>query len=361
MTPTVKDIAAAARVSAATVSLVLNGKGGISDDTRHRVLQVAAEMGYVQRTQRAVRSSASARTLRFLKIATHGHTVNRDHSTFISDYIDGMSEQARELGYQLEVVSHEGTPIREIVLTQARAATTGVIVLGTELGPDDLRLLTTSAVPLVVIDTLHDGIECDFVNMDNREAVRKIVGHLVARGFNRIGCIASDVQTLNLQMRREAFIEAMRHHGLEFRSRDVVTVDSTFDGAHADLSARLREGLEVPQAYFCTNDIIAFGCIKALRDFDIRIPDDLSIIGFDNLPMSAAMDPPLTTIDVSKRKIGQMAVRLLDDRIRSSDPQPSMKVLVGSELVVRASVWPSSPMPGQRKVEAESTSTTGGR
>jgi len=94
----------------------------------------------------------------------------------------------------------------------------------------------------------------------------------------------------------------------------------------------------VPECYVSTNDIITYGCIKAFREFDIRIPQDLSIIGFDNLPMSATMDPPLTTIDVSKRKIGYLAITLLDEQIRSPENQPAVKILVGADLVVRDSV-----------------------
>lgn len=102
--------------------------------------------------------------------------------------------------------------------------------------------------------------------------------------------------------------------------------------------ATLRAGLIVPDCYVCTNDIITYGCIKALREFDIRILTDLSIIGFDNLPMSATMDPPLTTIDVSKRKISNLAITLLAEQIGSQVSEPAVKILVGADLVVRDSV-----------------------
>jgi len=117
-----------------------------------------------------------------------------------------------------------------------------------------------------------------------------------------------------------------------------VTVDSTYDGAYQDMLVKLRAGLTVPECYVCTNDIIAYGCTKALREFDIRIPQNLSLVGFDNIPMSATMDPPLTTIDVSKRKIGSLAITLLAEQIRSQVSEPAVKVLVGADLIVRKSV-----------------------
>lgn len=337
MSSTVREVAELAGVSAATVSLVLNGKGGISEETRTRVLLAAADLNYESRTSRTAKASALG-TLRFLKIAKHGHTVNRDHNTFISDYIDGMSNQAAACGYKLEVVSYEGRPIAELVASLEGAALDGVVVLGTELNEADVRLFEASSLPLVVIDTFHDMVECNFVNMNNRDAVFKILAHLAERGFRHIGFIASNVETINFHLRRQAFLDGMKHFGLDVGAADIVVVDSTYDGAYRDMLDKLRAGLAVPECYVCTNDIITYGCIKALREFDIRIPQNLSLVGFDNLPMSANMDPPLTTIDVSKRKIGNLAITVLAERIRSQVREPAVKILVGAELVVRKSV-----------------------
>lgn len=340
MSSTVKDIAKAAGVSAATVSLVLNGKGGISEDTRTRVLLAASDLNYAPRTaKRSV--TAGPGTLRFLKIARHGHTVNRDHNTFISDYIDGMSHQAGVCGYKLEVVNHEGKAIQDIVASLSGAKISGLVVLGTELTEADIQQLLAVDTPIVVIDTFCDGLECNFVNMNNRDAVGKILAHFVELGFRRIGFIGSQVQTINFRLRQEAFVDGMRALRLPVAAQDMVTVDSTFDGAYQDMLGMLRAGRAVPECYFCTNDIITYGCIKAFREFNIRIPEDLSIIGFDNLPMSATMDPPLTTIDVSKRKIGRLAISVLDEQIRSTEPQPAVKILVGADLVIRGSVDPT--------------------
>jgi LacI family transcriptional regulator len=152
------------------------------------------------------------------------------------------------------------------------------------------------------------------------------------------------VQTVNFHLRKEAFVAGMKSFGLSFSTRDIVTVDSTYDGAYQDMLGKLNNGLVVPECYFCTNDIITYGCIKALREFNIRIPQDISVIGFDNLPMSATMEPALTTIDVSKTKIGYLAIRLLDELINAEEKQPAVKILVGANLVARDSVAPK-PQP----------------
>jgi LacI family transcriptional regulator len=339
MASTVKDVAQLAGVSPTTVSLVMNGKSGISQETRNRVMQAAATLQYTQRSASAAKGSGSG-TLRFLKIAKHGHTVNRDHNTFISDYIDGMSREASASGYKLEIVSFEGEPVESIVASLSGTQVDGLIVLGTELTEQDIQLLQALPTPLVVIDSFFDVLECNFVNMNNKDAVYKIIAYFVERGFKNIGFIASNVQTVNFQLRKEAFVEGMKAFGLSFSNRDIVTVDSTYDGAYQDMLAKLNNGLVVPECYFCTNDIITYGCIKALREFNVRIPQDISVIGFDNLPMSATMEPPLTTVDVSKTKIGYLAIRLLDDLINADDKQPAVKILVGAHLVARDSVAP---------------------
>lgn len=337
MSSTVKDVAKLAGVSATTVSLVMNGKSGISQETRTRVMQAAKTLKYSQRVARSVKGDALG-TLRFLKIAKHGHTVNRDHNTFISDYIDGMSREASACGYKLEIVSFEGEPVEAIVSSLVGASVDGLIVLGTELTEQDIKLLQTLPTPLVVIDSFFDVLECNFVNMNNKDAVYKIIAYFVERGFRNIGFIASNVQTVNFQLRKDAFVEGMKAFGLNFSARDIITVDSTYEGAYQDMLSKLKNGLVVPECYFCTNDIITYGCIKALREFNVRIPQDISVIGFDNLPMSATMEPPLTTIDVSKTKIGYLAIRLLDELIHAEDKQPAVKILVGANLVVRDSV-----------------------
>jgi LacI family transcriptional regulator len=337
MSATIRDIAKTAQVSAATVSLVLNGKPGISAETRERVLDAASNLNYIAREPRSQRLVRS-RTLRFLKIAKHGHTVNRDHNTFVSDYIDGMSQESVRRGYKLEVVSFEGKPIAEIVDSLPTNALAGVIVLGTELSAEDIRMFQSVMSPIVFIDTFYDKIDANFVDMNNKDAVDKIIAYFTENGFRDIGFISSNVETINFQLRADAFLECMKDRGLIVSRSNIVTVDSTYEGAYKGMAEWLRKDPKLPQCYFCVNDIITFGCIKALREFNFEIPRDISIVGFDNLPMSSAMAPPLTTIEVSKKQIGYLAISVLDDLVRSSEPWPPVKILVGAQLIVRESV-----------------------
>lgn len=347
MAATLKDIARLAGVSAATVSLVLNGRGDISAGTRDRVRQAANDLGYTPRRGRPPAHRLAPGTLRFLKIARHGRTVNRDHNSFLADYIDGLAFEAGTLGYPLEIVSHECLPLASLAPALAGSDLAGLVVLGTELDRDDVDWIRQrTGVPLVFIDTCFDRVDCNFVDMDNRDAVLSILDHFTERGIRRIGCITSDVTTANFALRRRAFLEGMAARALPVADGDILVLDSTLDGAFEGMRARLRAGLDLAEGYFCANDIMSFGVIKAFRERTIRIPDDVSIIGFDNLPMSGAMAPALTTVDVSKRRIGAMAIRLLDEVIRGVASAPiakhsSTKILVGTDLVIRDSVRPS--------------------
>ncbi|AOG12741.1 MULTISPECIES: LacI family DNA-binding transcriptional regulator [unclassified Agrobacterium] len=332
---TIRDIAEAAGVSAATVSLVLNGKGDISGVTRAKVLEAVASLNYVPRASKS--TSEPGETLRFLKIAKHGHTVNRDHSVFISDYIDGMSAEATRRNYTLEVVSFEGQPISSVAESLAGAPISGVVALGTELTEADIRLIQGLGYPTVFIDTFFDVIDANFVDMNNEDAVYKVLSRFHQQGFRRIGFVASHVETTNFKLRRDAFFKNMARLGLSVDPADILSVESTYDGAYSDTRQLLADGLDLAECYFCTNDIIAYGFIRALREHGLTIPDDVSIIGFDNLPQSATMDPGLTTIEVSKRKIGYLAVTILDDLINSTEPQPAVKIQVGADLVLRGS------------------------
>ena len=332
---TIRDIAEAAGVSAATVSLVLNGIGDISGVTRAKVLEAVASLNYVPRASKS--TNEPGETLRFLKIAKHGHTVNRDHSVFISDYIDGMSAEATRRNYTLEVVSFEGQPISSVAESLAGSPISGVVALGTELTEAVIRLIQGLGYPTVFIDTFFDVIDANFVDMNNEDAVYKVLSRFHQQGFRRIGFVASHVETTNFRLRRDAFFKNMARLGLSVDAADVLSVESTYDGAYSDTRQLLADGLDLAECYFCTNDIIAYGFIRALREHGLTIPDDVSIIGFDNLPQSATMDPGLTTIEVSKRKIGYLAVTILDDLINSTEPQPAVKILVGADLVLRGS------------------------
>ncbi len=336
MPPRIKDIAKLANVSEATVSLVLNQKPGVKPSTREKVLQIARDMDYGA-TQRKALSTPSG-TVRFLKIATHGHTVNRDHNVFIADYIDGLTRAAETLGFNLEISSFQTNDIEEVRSSILDSGLRGAIALGTELSDRDIQLLGSAKIPVVFLDTYYDFLPYDFVDMNNKDSVYTVVHHLVNHGHREIGFVRSAVNTYNFYLRDTGFWDTVQALGLDIKERNVFTVDSTYDGAYRDMHKTLEARTRLPTALFCTNDIIAYGVIKALREHDIKIPDDMSIVAFDDLPASAVMHPPLTTIRVQKKTMGELAVQLLSRRVENGKDATPIKIQVGGQLIVRSSV-----------------------
>ncbi|HHY46481.1 MAG TPA: LacI family transcriptional regulator [Firmicutes bacterium] len=330
-----KDIARLANVSVSTVSLALNGKPGVSEATRQKILQIARFLAdsYTADKFGHVRKGS----IRFLKIVRHGHVLNRDHDVFISSYIDGLEEEARTNGYSLEVNTFVSAEMEDIIKLFRNPSVDGLIVLGTEFSEADVSAFEKVTIPVVFIDTNFDYMGFNFVDMNNMEATFQIIRHFVELGHRKIGLIRSPVECRNFKLREIGFREALRHLGIPLKEKYIFSVDSTFSGAYSDMVQLLKKATELPTALFSSNDIIAYGCIKAIKEANLKVPDDISIVGFDDLPMSALMDPPLTTMKVSKTQIGKTAMRLMIDKLKGELEVP-VKVLISGELVYRQSV-----------------------
>jgi LacI family transcriptional regulator len=336
MATRIRDIAERADVSIATVSLVLNNKPGVGDDTRQRILKIAEQLQYTG--LRGGTPFSQRGTIRFLKIVRHGHTVNRDHNVFISDYIDGIVQTAKEKHYKTEIATFKTTPIDDIAATiRMQRDLAGAIVLGTELSRADIMNFSAIDTPLVFIDTFLDYAPFDFVDMNNEDSVFRVIEMFLSYGHEAIGFVRSTVKTRNFWLRDRAFQNAMSFLNRAVDPQFVFDADSTFDGAYQDMKRYLSDGATLPTALFCTNDIMAFGVLKALREHGVRVPEDVSVAGFDDLPTAALMDPPLTSIAVSKREIGSTALRRLDARINEPGMPPA-KIVIGGTLVERKSV-----------------------
>jgi len=318
------------------VSLVLNGRSGIGDATKFQVLEAAEALEYSVPSKKKHKKTEGM--IRFLKIARHGHIINRNHNVFIADYIDGIEKEARENGFSLEVRNYADFEPELILNELEDSPPECAIVLATELSEEDVRLLEKATIPMVFIDASHPYSPFDFVDMDNEGAVFSIVSALKERGHSQIGLVKAAIETRNFRLREKSYYDALQYFGLPADKNWEYTVDSTYEQAYLDMKLQLQEGRKLPTAFFCLCDIITFGCIKALKEQGLNIPQDISIIGFDDLPSSQLTDPPLTSIKVSKTRIGRRAFQLLKRRLQAAKPLPYEKIFVGSELIIRDSL-----------------------
>ena len=334
----IKEIAEKANVSASAVSLALNNKAGVSRMTREKILNVAEELGY----KPSLKSTSEDQcTVRFLQIPRHGHALNTNHENFIGNYLNGIMDSAQLHNITVEIESFKPhTPIEKVVQKiNAGGQTAGYIVLATELCADDVQVLVDTEANIVFIDTYIYSIPADFVNMNNMQAVYNIVKYLKDMGHTDIGMIKSSAGAYNFTLREQAFTRAMADLGLATGSCvSSFTVDSTFEGSYQDMLRRLRAKPRLPTAVFASNDIIALGCIRAFQECGYKIPEDISIFAFDNIPMSEMSTPSLSTVNVPNRQIGQIALDVLYLKLQHKIEREPVVNLINSKLIYRNSV-----------------------
>ncbi|MDC7231142.1 MAG: LacI family DNA-binding transcriptional regulator [Sphaerochaetaceae bacterium] len=333
----IKEIAEKANVSKTTVSLALNGHKGVGHETRMRIIALAKEMNYRVPTERTT-SHPSHGYIMFARIIKHGSILNEDQNIFIMHYIDGMNKVVRDSGYTFEIFDHRLKSIDILVDSIQERQPKGVIILGTELDVEDIKALETLSIPYVVIDTYFEQIACDFVDMANTGAVYNVVEHLASTGHKKICMITSTVKSGNVLMRERGFALAMNEYKLKMGADSLLAVRPGFTGAYEDMKRYIQKGFSLPEGIFCFNDVAAFGVIKALKESGKKVPRDISVVGFDDLPMSSMMEPHLTSYKVSNRQIGSSAARLLLDRLQTKKILAPTGTLVSGTLMIRDSV-----------------------
>jgi LacI family transcriptional regulator len=341
MTPRIIDIAKAAEVSPSAVSLALNNKPGVSGEVRQHIIDIAKNMGY--HFVSSSRNPANI-TIKLLKIAKHGHIVNERHNAFITEYLEGIERGAKRHNYKLELSFFNKTPVEEIVKEELgqgnHKKADGFIVLGTELSAHEIKFFTALSQPTVFIDTYFPPAIFDCIDMDNADGVFQSIEYLYRMGHRSIGLVKSSYETRNFKVREEGFREAMEYFSLPVQEQFIVEADPAYEQTAADMERFLeqRKVSRLPSAFFCMNDIIAYGCMKALRERGLSIPGDISVTGFDDLPSSSFTEPPLTSIRVSTQQIGERALERLSDHIGGTVSGQPEKILVSGKLMIRGSV-----------------------
>lgn len=330
---TLKEIAQALNVSPSTVSMVLNQKDGVSDVTRNKVMEMLYKNGYALNSQK--KSNTNRGSIRFLKYVKHSLLVEGNEG-FVSSIIDSAEREARKKGYSFVITSFREDMLDEIFAMVRENPLDGVILLGTELEPTHYHHLNGINVPLVVVDNHMKFQGVDSVVMNNEDLVYKAVEHLRDLGHKNIGYLHSNTETANFIERNTAYMNVLSEFGMTYNSSNVYSVGVTMQSAYDSMVKLLESGTKLPSALFADNDSIAIGSIKALKSKGYKIPKDISIIGFDDIPFCTMADPPLTTMRVPKEDIGVWTVRRLHYRINHPNA-PVTKMQFGGNLVIRES------------------------
>ena len=334
---TVRDIASQAGVSPATVSLVLNNKKGVSEQTRRRVQEVLDSRGY---RPSPVRRQQSRFRLVIIKYRAHGLALEENQG-FIASIIDQIELECRRLDFQLNTRNCDAQHADACVADIQQNPPDGVIMVGTELSREDYWVLDRLRVPLVVLDNSMRFEKWDSVVMDNEDIVRTAVLHLHELGHRQIGYFKSSRQINNLDERYAGYLLIMNELGLSVP--EPTQLATTLNGAYRDMKKLIESGQFKPQgAVVADNDSIAIGAAKAIQEAGYNIPRDLSIIGVDDIPYSAVTTPALSTVRISRSTLGTLAVEMLQRRVLHPD-WPTVHVRIAGNLIQRASTHSLAP------------------
>jgi len=340
---TIRQVAQEAGVSVGTVSRVLNNKPGVSEKTRKLVLDVARELGYVLPR----RSPLSISPVTHLGVLNRPMTYALPANPFYSDVFHGIEQICHEghinLSYStLDIANGHLRSLPPLVEDERIG---GIILVGALPRAAIESAVAAAHVPIVLVDNCFEPCPWDAVMMDNRRGAYIATECVISRGHRHVAMLGGPDHP-SIVERREGYEWALQERGLA----PALVLSADLDVADGEQAvAQLLRQAPQTTAIVCSNDSQAIGALRKLRDLGYGVPDDFSIVGFDDIDMAKLTSPPLTTIRVGRSALGQIAVQLLLGRIRVPD-RPATKTVVGVSLVERATVCPPRahdiiPMP----------------
>ena len=335
---TIKDIANRAGVSHSTVSRALHSSPLISDQTTKRIRKIAVEMGYFP--------SAAARSLKTNRSQALGVIVSKIDDPFFSEILQGIEEIAQERGYSMVMAASQRDPIREksIVRDMRERRVDGVIICSGSFSSDQQREILEYGIPIVIINNQSAEDYRYSVYHDDVDGSQQVTRHLIQLGHKKIAYLGNSLSGRTTEDRLTGFSQEMHSAGLTIPEGYILEVPG---GGPKDGYTAINHFLNLsdrPTAIFCFNDMMALGVLKGLHQAGLRVPEDISVVGFDNIELSIYTTPPLTTLDQPKRFIGGEAARLildlLDSLTRPEPPAQDIQIHKGKLLIRESTAAP---------------------
>lgn len=326
-----RDIAREARVSMSTVSHVLNGTRFVSPELRQRVLEAAERLGY--------RHNALARSLRTKRSHTLALVIPDITNPYYPEIARGVLQVADAAGYVTVLCSSDRNPAKEVAILRALESrrVDGIIFNPSGFYPDQVSVLKSLRIPLVLLGSRVNDPAFDLV-LTNPRGAYEPVSYLIALGHRRIGFIGGLHEISPRPRKYTGYVEALRDAGLPVND-DLITQGNYSQEAGYENARRLLSLLKPPTAIFAANDLMAIGAMVAVREAALAIPEDVSVIGFDDIPQASITTPRLTTVVVPKYEMGRTAAELLLRRIENPSA-PFESVVLPHTLIVRESSGP---------------------
>ena len=330
---TIKDVARQAEVSVATVSRVFSGANVVSEETSKKIRDIAAALRYVPHS--------GARSLITSRTHTIGVLLPDLYGEFFSELIRGIDMAARRGGFHILVsLSHEERGEIEEAMRAMRGRVDGVLLMSPHADADSLRNVPSN-LPVVLLCSALGGSDADSVTIQNFSGAKEMVAHLISLGHSRIAIIKGAAANYDSAERLRGYRAALRDSGLTGDRSLEVEGDFTEAGGHA-AALRLLELERRPTAIFAANDSMAIGALSALRDAGVKVPDQMAVAGFDDIPLARYIDPPLSSVHVPIATLGERAMALLLDAIARKDGRSPRRERVQTSLVIRQSTGGNS-------------------
>ncbi|MDD5660213.1 MAG: LacI family DNA-binding transcriptional regulator [Actinomycetota bacterium] len=338
--PSIRDIAKEAGVAISTVSYVVNNKDLVADDTKKKVLKAVDKLGY--------KPNFIARSLRTRKTNTVGVIVYDISNPFVAQIVRGMEEIVKTrsyimvLGCTFNNASEEERQINVMV----NQFIDGLLIVSGSDNENIYKKILAKKLPLVFVDRELEKLPSTSIIIDNALAMEKAVDYLFSMGHRQIGYISYPMgKQTTIKQRYSGYVRGLEKNNLAYNS-DYVIMDEKFtdkelEGKDMDITFKLMQDFiktrKLPTAFITISDIIAYGLIKALKDNNIKVPDDVSVIGFDNIMFDDYMSPPLTTVKQPKKMMGITGMNLLLDIIEGKNTE-NKRIILPTEIIKRQSV-----------------------
>ncbi len=324
----IKDIARLAQVSHSTVSRALQNSSLVNPETAGKIQRIARESGY--------RASAVARGLVTKRTLTIGLVVTTVADPFAAEVVSGIEQAANDLGYSVFLADSNADPEREknIVRSFAERRVDGILVTSSRVGALYLPLLSEMMVPIVLVNNQHPGAFVHSVMIENVEGALAAANHLIELGHRRIAYLGDQFGYQSDTERFAGYRQALDHAGIAFLPQLVVHGTGKPEQAMQAMESLLALP-SPPTAVCCYNDMSALGAMRTIRLHGLRIPEDISLVGFDDLFLASYTQPPLTTVRQPMRQMGILAMESLFKLM--SGQGSAIRVKVASELIIRES------------------------
>ena len=330
MDVTIKDIAKAAGVSKSTVSRVLNNSGRFSEKSKKKVLEAAEKLNY--------KRNALARAMITKETKNIGLIVYQKHKPILSHpfyapVIEAIVDTSMKLGYSIIIATDQDVKGSSAELLLEKRV--DGIIFASFIDPSIVIKYKNQDVPLVLVNNSVDFQGVSYVKFDNFTGANEAVNYLTSKGHTRIGLLSGPLEHRSYKERYGGYLSALKQNPISVEENYICIGDSTFSDGY-ELMNQLLNVDPKPTAVFASNDMMAIGAIKSIKNNNLKVPEDIAVIGFDNIEYGKFTEPRLSTIDADKEKMGKKAVELLLKEIKK-DKDFKRKNVLSTGLVIRES------------------------